>query len=60
MLPWLNINGLEFHHYFVLSERLVNFHFFNRKLFLKMKGKKANVSENLSSVLGYFNSQIAH
>lgn len=55
MLFWLNINGLEFYYYFVLSERLVNFYFFNRKLFLKMKGKKVNVLENLSFVFGYFN-----
>lgn len=28
MLPQLNTNKLGVHHYFVLSERLVNFHFF--------------------------------
>lgn len=38
MLLQLNINELGSHHYFVLSERLVNFHFFKKNDF-KMKQK---------------------
>lgn len=39
MLPQLNINEVGSHHYFVLSERLVNFHFLKKKNDFEMKQK---------------------